>query len=156
TASLRQFHTRENINGHRVQQFPEAFDFFVDESGKPLIDGMITTLSYAMGGVNPDGPTLSSWAAEAFAALDIPVLQAIAAGTTLWQWEGSARGLTPLDTAANVALPEFDGRIITVPISFKAPKPAHENCGCEHCQAAAQTPFDVTYYEPVPDRIERV
>src|SRR5207244_16720 len=29
------------------------------------------------------------------------------------------RGLGPLDTAMNVAIPEFDGRVITVPISFK-------------------------------------
>ena len=34
-------------------------------------------------------------------------------------WEVSRRGLNALDTAINVALPEFDGRIITVPISFK-------------------------------------
>jgi cobaltochelatase CobN len=157
TASLRQFHPHDHINGKRVQQFPEAFDFFIDEAGKPLVDAIITTLSYAMGGVNPDGATLSSWAAEAFDALDIPVLQAVTAGATRWQWESAARGLTPLDTAANVALPEFDGRIITVPISFKAPKPMHvDDCGCAACQSAAQTPFDVTYYEPVPDRVERV
>ena len=30
-----------------------------------------------------------------------------------------SRGLTALDTAINVAIPEFDGRIITVPLSFK-------------------------------------
>jgi cobaltochelatase CobN len=34
-------------------------------------------------------------------------------------WEGSRRGLSSLDTAVNVAIPEFDGRIITVPVSFK-------------------------------------
>jgi cobaltochelatase CobN len=155
TASLRQFHTR-TVGGQIIQQFPKGFDFFLDEHGQPLVDAIITTLSYAMGGVNPDGATLSNWTAEAFAALDVPVLQAVTAGTTRWQWEGAARGLTPLDTAANVALPEFDGRIITVPVSFKAPKPAESDCGCEHCQPAAKSPFDVTYYEPVPDRMERV
>src|ERR1700743_2104780 len=34
-------------------------------------------------------------------------------------WEGSRRGLNALDTAVNVAIPEFDGRIISVPWSFK-------------------------------------
>ena len=43
-----------------------------------------------------------------------------------WQWEASSRGLNPLDTAMNVALPEFDGRIITVPISFKEPLQSHD------------------------------
>ena len=51
--------------------------------------------------------------------LNVPVVQAICASTMRWQWEASSRGLNPLDTAMNVALPEFDGRIITVPISFK-------------------------------------
>src|SRR4029434_10858577 len=31
----------------------------------------------------------------------------------------SDEGLTPLDVATQVAVPEFDGRIITVPFSFK-------------------------------------
>ena len=119
---------------------------------------IISTISYAMGGVNPHGATLSTWSAEAFEVLDVPVLQAINAGTTRWQWEAAARGLTPLDTAANVALPEFDGRIITVPVSFKAPKPVDEGCGCEECKAraAAASPSETTYYEPALDRIERV
>jgi len=34
-------------------------------------------------------------------------------------WEISRRGLNALDTAVNVAIPEFDGRIISTPISFK-------------------------------------
>ena len=32
---------------------------------------------------------------------------------------GFGRGLSPLDVATQVAVPEFDGRIITVPFSFK-------------------------------------
>ena len=34
-------------------------------------------------------------------------------------WEVSQRGLTALDTAINVAIPELDGRIIAPPLSFK-------------------------------------
>ena len=68
-----------------------------------------------------DGPTPAGWSVSAFAALGVPVLQAICGSTARWQWEASQRGLNPLDTAMNVALPEFDGRIITVPISFKEP-----------------------------------
>jgi cobaltochelatase CobN len=49
----------------------------------------------------------------------VPVLQAIASGMPRGNWEVSRRGLNALDTAINVALPEFDGRIISVPISFK-------------------------------------
>jgi cobaltochelatase CobN len=103
-----------------TSRWPAAFAFFRHE-GRTLIDVLITTISFAMGDVNPDGPTPSGWSVDALAALDVPVLQAICAGTTRWQWEASPRGLNPLDTAMNVVLPEFDGRIITVPISFKEP-----------------------------------
>ena len=34
-------------------------------------------------------------------------------------WAGSDDGLSPLDVATQVAVPEFDGRLITVPFSFK-------------------------------------
>jgi cobaltochelatase CobN len=103
-----------------TSRWPAAFAFFRHDN-RTLIDVLITTISFAMGDVNPDGPTPSGWSVDALASLDVPVLQAICAGTTRWQWEASPRGLNPLDTAMNVALPEFDGRIITVPISFKEP-----------------------------------
>ena len=34
--------------------------------------------------------------------------------------------MNPLETAINVAIPEFDGRIITVPISFKERQAGHD------------------------------
>src|SRR5271166_6991989 len=66
-----------------------------------------------------------------------------------WQWEASSRGLNPLDTAMNVALPEFDGRIITVPISFKE---------AMRSSASPQRPQgeELLHYIPVADRIARV
>jgi cobaltochelatase CobN len=112
-------------------------------SGGPLIDVLISTVSFALGEVNPDGPTLAGPAVGALAALDVPVLQAVCAGTPRWQWESSPRGLNPLDTAMNVALPEFDGRLITVPVSFK--EPVGRSAGAE-----------VVHYVPAVDRIDRV
>src|SRR5581483_10257147 len=70
----------------------------------------------------------------AFERLGAPVLQAICCGTPRAAWEESARGLGPAETAMNVALPECDGRVIAVPISFKE----------EHC------------YVPDSERIGRV
>ena len=48
----------------------------------------------------------------ALAALDVPVLQAIASTPSRRRMGGVGRGLTPLDVALSVAIPEFDGRII--------------------------------------------
>ena len=49
----------------------------------------------------------------------MPVLQAVLCTSSSAEWEASSAGLTPRDTAMNVVLPEFDGRIHTVAISFK-------------------------------------
>jgi len=54
-----------------------------------------------------------------FEAMGVPIIQAICSGTTREAWVESARGLGPAEAAMNIALPECDGRIITVPVSFK-------------------------------------
>ncbi len=98
---------------------PAALAYFVDEQGQATVDAIITAMSFALGSVDPHRARDGMWETSSLAALNVPVLQAITAGSSRGQWERSARGLTPLDTAMNVALPEFDGRIITVPLSFK-------------------------------------
>ncbi|MGP9819533.1 cobaltochelatase subunit CobN [Salinarimonas sp. NSM] len=58
---------------------------------------------------------------------DCPVIQAIPVGTTRDAWAASERGLSAADLAMQIALPEFDGRIVAGPIAFKAeaaPDPA--------------------------------
>jgi cobaltochelatase CobN len=60
-----------------------------------------------------------AWDVGAIAALDIPVVQALCLTSPQAQWAGASAGLSPLDAATQVAIPEFDGRIISVPFSFK-------------------------------------
>ncbi len=79
-------------------------------------DVLIATLSFAL------GDTASAATGDhvsAFERLGIPVIQAITSGMPREAWEVSSRGLTSLDTAINVAIPELDGRIISAPMSFK-------------------------------------
>ena len=98
--------------------WPAAFDLLVEPgTGNPLCDALVTTISFAIGG--QDSGATAQGPGSALSVLDVPVLQAIPSGQARWQWEVSSRGLNPLDTAMNVALPEFDGRIITTPVSFK-------------------------------------
>jgi cobaltochelatase CobN len=80
------------------------------------IDALVTTV-LASGGSHAG----DEWHAEALEALDVPVIQALCATTSRARWEESDAGLKPLDAAMQVAIPEFDGRIIGVPISFKEP-----------------------------------
>jgi cobaltochelatase CobN len=85
-------------------------------------DAMVVTL-LAAGGVKPAaaaaGGVDDSWNVEHLAALDIPILQGLCLTSSRQQWWDNNDGLSPLDVASQVAVPEFDGRIITVPFSFK-------------------------------------
>jgi len=89
-----------------------------------LLDGcdavIVTVL--AAGGVVPSaasaGGDEGAWSIGAIAELDIPILQGICLTTSRAQWAAAA-SMTPMDAAMQVAIPEFDGRIIAVPFSFK-------------------------------------
>lgn len=56
---------------------------------------------------------------------DVPVLQAIFAGSTEAQWQENPRGLSAADLAMHVVLPELDGRLITRAIGFKEEASRH-------------------------------
>ena len=63
------------------------------------------------------------WDAGVLASLDVPVLQGLCLTSSRAQWEASNAALAPIDAAMQVAIPEFDGRLITVPFSFKEEGP---------------------------------
>jgi cobaltochelatase CobN len=85
-------------------------------------EALITTV-LAAGGTKPAtasaGGDDEAWDVCALAALDIPILQGLCLTWDRTSWADSDEGMTPLDVATQVAVPEFDGRIITVPFSFK-------------------------------------
>ena len=85
-------------------------------------DAMITTV-LAAGGATPAAVTAGgaddTWNVAHLAALDVPILQGLCLTSSRAQWDANDDGMSPLDVATQVAVPEFDGRIITVPFSFK-------------------------------------
>ncbi|WP_405977958.1 cobaltochelatase subunit CobN [Streptomyces sp. NBC_00158] len=85
-------------------------------------DAIVTTV-LAAGGTRPAtasaGGDDESWDAGALAGLGVPILQALCLTGSRGNWEENDEGLSPLDAATQVAVPEFDGRLITVPFSFK-------------------------------------
>ncbi|MER5778710.1 cobaltochelatase subunit CobN [Streptomyces sp. NPDC002039] len=86
------------------------------------VDAVVTTV-LAAGGTKPAtasaGGDDESWDAGALAGLGVPILQALCLTGSRSAWEENDEGLSPLDAATQVAVPEFDGRLITVPFSFK-------------------------------------
>ena len=85
-------------------------------------DALIMTV-LAAGGTRPAmasaGGDEEAWDVRDLAALDIPIVQGLCLTWDRASWAASDEGMTPLDVATQVAVPEFDGRIITVPFSFK-------------------------------------
>ncbi|MBB6120950.1 cobaltochelatase subunit CobN [Nocardiopsis algeriensis] len=85
-------------------------------------DALVVTVLAAGGSVPASasaGGDDEAWDVERMAALDVPVLQGLCLTSSRADWEASDDGVTPLDSASQIAIPEFDGRIITVPFSFK-------------------------------------
>ncbi|MFJ5597032.1 cobaltochelatase subunit CobN [Micromonospora parva] len=85
-------------------------------------DALLVTVLAAGGAVAADasgGGDEDAWDVGVLAALDVPIIQALCLTSTRAQWADSDAGLSPLDAAMQVAIPEFDGRIVTVPFSFK-------------------------------------
>jgi cobaltochelatase CobN len=113
-----------------------------DAEGMPLalkllqadgpVDAIISTLSFALGDRGPSGRGVLE-------RIDAPIIQAITSSSDGASWRRNGRGLNPLDTAMNVAIPEFDGRIISVPVSFKE----------ENTEGGAR-------YAPDPERIAQM
>ena len=105
-------------------------------------DAIVVTV-LAAGGLVPAtagaGGSDEEWDVGALAALDVPILQGLCLTSSRAQWAGSGEGLTPLDAATQIAIPEFDGRLITVPFSFKE-----------------TGPDGLTSYVPDPERTARV
>ena len=105
-------------------------------------DAIVVTV-LASGGLVPAaagaGGADEQWDVGALAGLDVPILQGLCLTTSRADWAASDQGLTPLDAATQIAIPEFDGRLITVPFSFKE-----------------TGPDGLTSYVPDPERTARV
>jgi cobaltochelatase CobN len=113
----------------------------------PGLDLILNTTSFSVGTPLPlnRAPEPAQDAPQLWQTLNVPVLQAVLGSSTQEQWQTSARGLSPRDTAMNVALPEVDGRILTRAVSFKA---------AQQWDARLQT--EVVRYVTLPDRVEVV
>ncbi|HEV7762743.1 MAG TPA: cobaltochelatase subunit CobN, partial [Acidimicrobiales bacterium] len=87
------------------------------------VDALVTTV-LAMGSTGPGtndgaGDDGDAWEVPQLAELGVPVLQAPSCNRPRAEWLDDEAGLTPLDVALGVAIPEFDGRIVGPAFAFK-------------------------------------
>ncbi|WP_330350198.1 cobaltochelatase subunit CobN [Streptomyces sp. NBC_00582] len=105
-------------------------------------DALVATV-LAAGGTHASqasaGGDEEAWDIGALAELNVPVLQGLCLTSSREAWDASDAALSPMDAAMQVAIPEFDGRLVTVPFSFKE-----------------QGPDDVPVYVADPERAARV
>ena len=114
--------------------------------------GSLVTTVLASGGSNAadaqkgEGPEgWLEWEVPALEELGVPVVQGICTTSPREAWLRSDAGLSPLDTAWQVAIPEFDGRIVSVPFSFK-----------EHQREQTPVGAPLSLYEADPERTRRL
>jgi len=72
---------------------------------------------------------------------NVPVVQAVMAANSVEDWSENLQGLRARDIAMNIALPEYDGRIISRAISFKT-----------RIRRSDKTQIDVVRYQLHPER----
>ena len=95
-------------------------EYLASPDGTPRVHCIVNTMGMSMGELSQEGAAIASgWSVDYLDNLNVPMVQAIISTGTQDEWLDSDLGLGPIDTAMSVALPEFDGRLISVPISFK-------------------------------------
>ena len=117
----------------------------------------------AAGGSTPAGASAgqddSAWDIERVAALDIPIIQGLCLTSSRADWEANDDGVTPLDSATQIAIPEFDGRIITAPYSFKEVDSdglPHYVADAERCARVAAIAVNHARLRRVPNAEKRI
>jgi cobaltochelatase CobN len=120
-----------------------ALEHYFTRDGEPVVNAIVTTLIFSH---TASTPTVSRPAGENFyQKLGVPLIKAIVSLTSRPEWEESEQGLGPLDVVMSVALPEFDGALITVPIATR------EERGLDSLTGAA-----LTRYVPIGERVKKV
>src|SRR3954470_2127688 len=114
----------EDAGGSALAVFVSSLRSVPDDLLETLrgADALVVTV-LAAGGSKPAtaqaGGDDGAWDVGALAELDVPVVQGLCLTRSRAEWLADDDGLSPLDVGNQVAIPEFDGRLISVPFSFK-------------------------------------
>jgi cobaltochelatase CobN len=114
-----------------------VIDNYFMKDGKPTVDVVVSALSFSF--------TSSLSGADASAALkrlNVPIIKAITSCSTFEEWRDTMQGLSILDIPANIAMPEFDGALITVPVATM-----------DFSQTNSLTGARIIKFEPIPERV---
>ncbi len=120
----------------------QAIDTFFRKDGKTIIDTLISLTGFSLVG----GPAYNNAdaAAATLSELDVPYIAAHPLEfQSLEDWQGSARGLMPIESTIMVAIPEIEGA--TGPMVFGGR--SHSTSGhCEGCDRRCELQKDNTVH----------
>jgi cobaltochelatase CobN len=109
------------------------------KNGKPAVDVVISALAFSL-----STSLFGATAVDVLKKLGVPIIKAILTCNTYDEWRESMQGISLIDVPTSVAMPEFDGLLITVPIAAMS-------------FSQTSTPgTTVIQYEPIPERIKKV
>ncbi|WP_050032929.1 cobaltochelatase subunit CobN [Halorubrum halophilum] len=123
-------------------------EWLLDDDGEPVVDAMCSSFMFAlsMDERGRDASDEGESAEEVFLdRLGVPVLQTVTTMRSRSRYEASDTGVMGFELALSVALPEFDGNVITHPISGKERTDDERGIG-----SAPKQHF------PIDDRIDHV
>jgi cobaltochelatase CobN len=97
-------------------------EWLIDESGDPLVDAVLSSFMFSLS-MDERGRSAGDEGESAedvfLDRLGVPVLQTITTMRSRSRYQSSDTGVMGFELALSVALPEFDGNVITHPISGK-------------------------------------
>jgi len=116
-----------------------VIDNYFLKDGKPLVDVVFSLFSFSLStclsGVDATG-TLKR--------LGVPIIKAITTSNTYEEWRDTLQGLSIMDIPANVAMPEFDGTLITVPVA-----------SIDYNQTISSAGTRIIKFEPIVERTKK-
>lgn len=88
----------------------ETIDTFFYSDGKASIDVLLNTIKFSMA-------AMKAVDQQALNQLGIPILQAYTLYRAREEWKQSIEGMTAMEMAVSIAMPEFDGALHGVPVA---------------------------------------
>ena len=95
-------------------------NYFTDDRGEPVVDAVLSSFMFSLS-MSERGRDAADEGADAedvfLDELGVPVIQTVTTMRSRSRYEASETGVMGFELALSVALPEFDGTVITHPIS---------------------------------------
>jgi cobaltochelatase CobN len=124
-------------------------DNYFMKDGKPVVDVLISSLMFSSSTKvfqSPEGSEAIPQENEGFLkGLGVPVIKAILTYSTIEEWQDTLQGLNPMDVTMSIAMPEFDGMLITVPVAAR-----------KFSEADPLTGAKIVRFEPIAERVSKV